>query len=233
MFHNLADFYQSDEWRKLIQAIRIDRVNDDGQIICAYCGKPIVKTYDCIGHHKTELTEENIFDYTISLNPENIDLVHHRCHNYIHDKFGRSTRQVYLVYGAPLSGKTTYIRENMSEGDLLIDIDNIWQCVSGCDRYIKPNRLRSVVFRLRDDLLDVVKYRFGKWSNAYVCGGFALSSERERIIKDLGAREIFIDTPQAECIARLEADSERDHDEWRKYIDEWFERFGAGCPPST
>ena len=233
MFHNLSDFYQSDEWRKLIRSIRIERINDEGQLICEYCGKPIVKSYDCIGHHKIELTEDNVNDYAVSLNPENIMLLHHRCHNYTHDKLGRSMRQVYLVYGAPLSGKSTYIRENMSEGDLLIDMDSIWQCVSGCERYIKPNRLRSVVFRIRDDLIDIVKYRYGKWSNAYVCGGYALSSERDRITKDLGARQIFIDTPREECIARLEADTERDHDEWIKYIDDWFDQFRRTSPPST
>ena len=227
MFNNCYEFYHSDKWRTLVQTIRIDRVDDAGQIICEYCGKPIVKSYDCIGHHKIELTEENVNDYSISLNPENIELVHHRCHNYIHDKFGHSMRQVYLVYGAPLSGKTTYVHDNMSEGDLIIDMDNIWQCVSGCDRYIKPNRLRSVVFRLRDDLLDMVKYRFGKWSNAYVLGGYPLSGERERLLKDLSAREIFIDTSKDECLARLAADEQRDHDEWIRYIDEWFERYSA------
>lgn len=233
MIHDLSDFYQSDEWRKLIRSIRIERTNDDGQLICEYCGRPIVKEYDCIGHHKTELTDENVNDYAISLNPENIMLVHHRCHNFIHHKLGHSMRQVYLVYGAPLSGKSTYIKENMSEGDLLIDMDSIWQCVSGCERYVKPNRLRSVVFRIRDDLIDMIKYRYGKWSNAYVCGGYPLSSERERIIKELGAREIFIDTSRDECIARLEADAERDHDEWRQYIDDWFDKFVRTSPPSA
>ena len=225
MFNNLFEFYRSDEWRSFREVIINERTKDDGFIYDEMTDKPILKKYDIVLHHKTELTEENVFDYNISLNPENIMVLSHRSHNYIHDKFGHSMRQVYLVYGAPLSGKTTYVHDNMSEGDLIIDMDNIWQCVSGCDRYIKPNRLRSVVFRLRDDLLDMVKYRFGKWSNAYVLGGYPLSGERERLLKDLSAREIFIDTSKDECLARLEADEQRDHEEWIRYIDEWFERF--------
>ena len=225
MFNNLFEFYRSDEWRSFREIIIDERTKDDGFIYDEMTDKPILKKYDIVLHHKTELTEENVFDYNISLNPENIMVLSHRSHNYIHDKFGHSMRQVYLVYGAPLSGKTTYVHDNMSEGDLIIDMDNIWQCVSGCDRYIKPNRLRSVVFRLRDDLLDMVKYRFGKWSNAYVLGGYPLSGERERLLNDLSAREIFIDTSKDECLARLQADEQRDHDEWTQYIDEWFERF--------
>ena len=225
MFNNTQEFYWSDEWRTLVRTLRIERVDDDGQLICEYCGKPIVKEYDCIGHHKEELTDENVNDFEISLNPQNIMLVHHRCHNHIHNKLGYSGRQVYLVYGAPLSGKTTYVNENKSDGDLIVDMDSIWQCVSGCDRYVKPNRLRSVVFRVRDDLLDMIKYRYGKWASAYVIGGYPLSSERERLLKDLGAREIFIEATRDECIERLAADPDRDVEEWMQFIDDWFEKF--------
>ena len=225
MFGSLYDFYHSKEWRSLIKNLRIERTNDNGEVICEYCGKPILKAYDCIGHHKTELTEDNVNDYQISLNPENVGLVHHRCHNYMHDKLGHTCRQVFIVYGAPLSGKTTYVRDSMSDGDLIIDMDNIWQCVSGSDRYTKPGRLKAVVFRLRDELLDVVKYRFGKWNNAYIIGGYPLQSERERLMKELGAREVFIDTSKEECIEQLAADDKRDTEEWMKYIDDWFEKF--------
>lgn len=226
MIKDRFTFYRSDEWRKLLDNLKHERLNDDGQIECEYCGKPIVKAYDIIGHHKIELDDENVKDYNISLNPDNIALVHHKCHNFIHNKLGYAQREVFIVYGAPLSGKTTWVKDNMSEGDLVIDVDSIWQCISGQDRYIKPNRLKSVVFKVRDSLIDCVKYRLGKWNNAYIIGGYPLQSERERLIKELAAREVFIDASKDECIERLEAVQDgRDKEEWRKYIDEWFERF--------
>lgn len=224
----LSTFYRTKEWRKLLDVIKNDRVNEDGQIICEHCGKPIVKAYDIIGHHKKELTEENVNDAEVSLNPDNVALVHHRCHNYIHGKLGYSMRQVYLVYGSPLSGKTSWVNENASEGDLIIDMDSIWQCVSGCKRYVKPPRLKSIVFKVRDMLIESVKYRYGKWSNAYIIGGYPFAAERERLIKDVGAREIFIDVPKEECLRRLHADPDRNCEEYERYIEEWFERFGAG-----
>ena len=55
----LENFYQSREWRKLVNTLKLERVKD-GQLICEYCGMPIVKSYDCIGHHITELTDENV-----------------------------------------------------------------------------------------------------------------------------------------------------------------------------
>lgn len=187
-------------------------------------GKEIVNKYDLILHHIEPLTEENVNDYSISLNPKNIQIVSHKTHNIIHDKFGiHQQKQVFLVYGSPLSGKSSWVRDNALCGDLIVDIDNIWQCVSGLDRYEKPNKLKAVVFRLYDELYDTVKYRDGKWLNAYVIGGFPLSSERERVRRELHAREIFINTDKEICLKRLRED--RRSDNWEKYIEDWFEKF--------
>ena len=225
--YDLSSFYHGKEWRKLVETIRIERVNEDGQLICEYCGKPIVRKYDAIGHHKVELTEENVNDFEVSLNPDNVVMVHHACHNRIHDKLGYSRREVYLVYGPPRAGKTTWVRENMTEGDLVVDMDNVWECVSMCDRYVKPKRLNAVVFKVRDVLIDAVKYRLGRWHNAYVIGGYPLSSERERLCRELGAREVFIDATMEECIQRAEGMDKDSVEDWKKFIAEWFERYHA------
>lgn len=220
--YSLDTFYRCKPWRKLLDQIKIDRADEQGHVICEYCHKPIIKQYDIIGHHKEELTEDNVNNYTISLNPDNVALVHARCHNYIHNKLGYSRRQIYLVYGSPMAGKSTYVREAMCEGDLVIDMDSIWMAISGCDRYVKPNRLKPIAFKVRDTMLDAAKYRLGRWNNAYIIGGYPLASERERLCNELGAREIFIDTPKDECIDRLMADQSRDHDEWLVYINDWW-----------
>lgn len=215
---NLSNFYQDDKWILLRANVINERVNDEGFVICEYCNKPIVRMYDIIAHHKEELTEENVNDYNISLNPENIMLVHHKCHNFIHNKLGYNNRKVYLVYGPPLSGKTTWVKENANEGDLIVNIDSIWQCVSGCERYVKPQRLNAVVFKIRDTLLEAVRYRLGRWQNAYIIGGYPLVSERERLMRDVGAELIFIECSIDECMKRCEG-------EQSKYIETWFARY--------
>ena len=228
---SLYNFYRSDNWEKLLVVLKNDpaRQDKEGNIICAHCGRPIVKAYDCIGHHIIELTEENHTDANISLNPDNIALVHHKCHNIIHNKLSYAQRQVYIVYGSPLSGKSSFVAEAMNEGDLIIDMDSIWQCVSGCERYVKPNRLKSVVFAVRDNLLESVKYRRGKWLNAYIIGGYPYQAERDRLIDQLGAREVFIDTDRDTCLNRLLAcEDNRNKDEWTKYIEDWWLQYNGG-----
>lgn len=233
MSSSLSDFYTGKRWRALLTTIKNERVNEDGLVICEYCGKPIVREYDIIGHHKIHLTEDNVDDAEIALNPLNIQLVHHRCHNYIHEKLGYSKREVFLVYGAPCSGKTTWVNNNRQDGDLVIDIDALWRAVSGCPLYVKPNKLKSVVFRLRDDLLDAVKYRYGKWNNAYVIGGYPLQAERERLVKELGAREVYVESTLEECLKRAYDSPDRNGEEYAGFIRKWFENFKQVCEESA
>lgn len=223
-YKGLTDFYQSDEWRQFREIVIAERLNPEGFTIDERTGKPIVRAYDIILHHKIELTEENVHDVNIALNPDNIMIVSHKSHNYIHNKLGHKARQVFLVWGAPLSGKTSYVKDVMNEGDLIIDIDSIWESVSGCPRYVKPPKLTQNVFAIRDLEMDMIKYKLGGWSSAYIVGGYPLVSERERLIKMYGAREVFVDTSREECLRRLEKDEARDKDKWRQYIEDWFER---------
>lgn len=223
--YQLSTFYQSKTWVKLTKIIRQERINDNGEIICDYCKKPITKAYDCICHHKIALTDENINDVEISLNPNNISLVHHRCHNLIHEKFKRPHENIYLVYGAPLSGKSTFVNNNAVKGDLILDMDNIWECISGQERYIKPYQLKQYTFKIRDCILEGIRYRLGTWTNAYIIGGYPFKTERDRLIKELNAKEIFINCTKEECLQRLKADKQRNFDEWEQYINKWFDEY--------
>ena len=223
MRYTLENFYQSREWEKCRKLVIAERITEDGYTMCEYCGKPIIRSYDIIGHHKVELTEDNVNDAEISINPDNIMLLHLTCHNKIHEKFGKKQRKVYIVYGSPLSGKTSYVNEIREPGDLIVDIDNIWQCVSGEARYKKDGRLKAVVFKIRDALLESVKYRQGKWLNAYIIGGYPYKGERERLQKELNAEVIYIESTQEECLQRLKED-ERPK-EWKQFVNDWWESF--------
>lgn len=218
----LENFYRSDEWFNITQQIKLNRLNEDGQLICWHCGKPIVRNYDCICHHTIFLTEDNVNNVEISLNPELIQLVHHACHNKIHNKLGYSKREVFIVYGSPLCGKHEYVDRIREPGDLIVNIDDIWQCVSGCNRYEKPGRLNAVVFGIRDYLIDSIRVRRGKWNNAYIIGGYPLISERERLCKELGARLIYVESSKEECIQKAKDINLPDYE---KYIDDWWKRY--------
>ena len=226
----LQTFYKSKQWEAFRRLIINERMDPDGFVRCAECGQPIVKPYDLIVHHKTELTDLNVNDYSISLNPDNVVCVHFKCHNKIHKRFGYGTggykapgKKVYIVYGAPCAGKTSWVNDVASADDVIVDMDSIYQMISINDRYVKPDTLRAVAFMIRDQLYDVVKYRNGKWNNAYVIVGGALRGERERLMKRVNADEcIFIEAGRDECIKRARAGRPK---EFINYINDWFDMY--------
>lgn len=227
--YTLKTFYRSKEWENLIAILKLERVNiQDGILYCEHCGKPLIHKYDIIGHHKIELTETNVNDVNISLNPENIMLIHFRCHNEIHQRFGYEQQKVYIVHGSPLAGKTTFVRENSSKDDLILDMDNIYNMINfNNNKYVKSNRLKTNVFIIRDCILDMIKCRTGKWRNAWIIGGYPLPMERKRLMDATGAELIHINTSKEECLQRLYNDPERQQviTEWEGYINEYFNKF--------
>lgn len=224
MFGSLSQFYNSTEWRGLRQSLIIERTSADGFLYDEISGEKIINSYDIVAHHVIELTLANVNDFNISLNPENIKLVSHKTHNKIHSRFGyASGRKVYYIYGAPCSGKTSFVNSIKGNSDIVLDMDNIWQCITGGGRYEKPNALKTNAFILRDCITDMIKTRTGKWERAFVIEGGARKSDRERKIALLGAEPIFIDTDKQTCLQRLASDEKRaDKQLWAEYIEQWF-----------
>lgn len=228
MWYSLDSFYTSKEWSDFRNVTINQRLSDNGETICEHCGNPIYNKYDIILHHIKELSLDNVNNYNISLNPDNIKIVHHKCHNDIHKRFGTYTRHIYLIYGSPLSGKTSYVNSIATKDDLVLDIDKLREAVTGAKLYERSNRVNDNVFALRNLLLEQIKYRTGRWINAFVIGTYPYIGERERVARELGAEIIFIDSTKSECLERLEACSDgRDKIAWKKYIEDWF-RLTAG-----
>lgn len=227
MYKSLSQFYTSKEWRSFRQMLINERTNrSDGMLYDEHSGEPLLKSYDIVLHHKVPLTMQNVNDFDVSLNPENIMIVSHKSHNEIHKRFGYiAQRKVYYVYGAPCSGKSTFVNSIKSNSDIVFDIDNIWQALTSGKRYEKPDALKTNVFAVRDLVLDMISRKAGKWEKAFVIEGGAYKGERERKIKLLNAEPIFIEADKETCLKRLANDKERtakQKEQWKKFIDEWF-----------
>ena len=228
-------FYKSRKWEKFREVIINERTNKDGLVICELCGEPIVKKYDLILDHIQELDDDNVNDFAISLNPSNVRCVHFKCHNERHKRFGFGNvtpveKKVYIVYGAPCAGKTTWVKDNANENDLVIDLDSIFQMISINEKYIKPDSLKSVAFEVLDKLYDIVKYRVGRWHNAFIITGVPLLGDRERLMQRLNADDcIYVDAKRSECLMRAEAVRGK---EWVEYVNNWFDSYQPTTPPA-
>lgn len=217
----LQRFYGSKAWRDLRNMLVISR---NGH--CDRCGKDFsTEKYQLIAHHKEHLTDENLKDPQIALNPDNIEILCAQCHAFYHDDRGyiRPPRQVFLVYGSPCAGKSTYVRENANIGDLIVDLDLIYKAISPAPLYQHTEQIKRVAFGVRDYLYDQIRIRNGSWNTAWIIAGMPRKDERERLAARLGASLILVESTKEECYKKLlSANDGRDLDAWRDYIDKWF-----------
>lgn len=127
---------------------------------------------------------------------------------------------VYLIYGSPCSGKSTYISEHLKDGDLVCDVDLIYQAISNHDAHDADLHVHEVALKLKSVLLDIIRDRDGDWSDAYVVSiantKVKVKDDMERIKAD---KAIFIDTPYEVCMER--AKERPFYFQW--LIQEWFE----------
>ena len=213
------ELYQSKAWHDLRQVLILQR-----GLRCEECGKLVPLPSMLIGDHVQELTPENVHDPAVALNPDNVRLICADCHNKKHQRFGYNSHTVYLVYGPPCSGKTSLVNQMRQRGDIIIDMDVLYQAISGCSLYDKPDNIKAAVFRARDTLLDVVKTRYGQWLDAYVIGGYPHKAQREALARKLGARLVYCEATKEECLARA-AERGVHKGDWKRYIEKWFEDF--------
>ena len=212
----LQSFYRSKEWVNFRKVFIAERLARDGEIIDEVTNKPIIKPYDIILHHKIHLTESNVNDYNISLNPDNIMIVSFATHNKIHEK-GFQCKKVYIVYGAPCSGKSYYVDSIATDNDLIIDIDRIYNALNNS----RSDKLLNTVMNTYRYLLDIVKTRNGLWNNAYIIRGLPNAMERKRLSDMLDAELIFIDTDKKTCLER----SKEKSSDYYKFVEDWFSKF--------
>ena len=225
IFNTAHELYTSKEFRTLRQNLILTRADDYGVLICEYCGKPILRDCETIAHHVKEVTTANLNDPEITLNPENLQLVHLRCHNEIHGRFGAVCKKVYFVHGAPLSGKSTFVYSQKARGDLVVDIDLIYRALTGGALYDKPNEIVQNVFGVYNELLQQLKTRAGKWQTAYFISAEPRKAKRDRIAKEINAEFIYIPATREQCLTRLETDNTRAgvRELWAQYINNYFE----------
>lgn len=218
-----SNLYNSQAWKKLRSSIIASRGSR-----CEMCGRLMLDDSQLIAHHVIELTPDNVLDPRIAMNPDNIKIICKGCHDVVHHRYkarGTYDRKVYIVYGAPCSGKSTYVSKVAERGDLIVDMDMLYYAVSGLKMYDKPNSLKQNVFGLRDLLIDNIRTRYGKWNNAFVIGGYPHKIDRDELKRRLNANVIYIEADKEVCIERAMQTRGAFGKEWAGYVEHWFEEY--------
>lgn len=217
------EFYRSSEWTKFRKVFLAERLSRDGELICEHCNKVIIHPYEAILHHKIELDDINVFDANIALNPDNIMLVCPKSHNQIHERWQGGNyapiKKVYVVWGSPCAGKSKYVMDSAGKGDLIIDIDRLYQAMStGEDR----TGIKSNVLSVYRTLVDMVRTRNGRWRTAWIVRTLPLNIDRESLLREIGGAEmIHIDTDHDTCLLEAKARG----GQWVEWVEQYWSRY--------
>lgn len=124
--------------------------------------------------------------------------------------------KVYLVCGAPASGKSTYVDQHKKDGDLIVDLDLLRQALGAPHK--TSQLFTELLLAIRETIYKEIVAEHINCENIWVISGLADSDERQRTAHRLNAEIVFINTPYEECLRRAENDSTRKDKVTQKYI---------------
>lgn len=188
-------FYKSKEWRTLRKQI-LER--DLG--LCQRCGMP-AELVDHIIPSKD--------DWDDRLNPDNLQSLCRECHRIKtkrewmkHHKGSERYMEVNMVCGLPASGKTTYVKQHMTEHDLIYDYDELMQALTGLPSRSRNHDVHDYIMLFLDQMLRKLKAE-QTFNNVWIIR--TLPDERiDGLLANYHhVNHILIDTDPKVCLQRL------------------------------
>jgi len=131
---------------------------------------------------------------------------------------------VKVIWGAPGSGKTTYVGENKGKNDLIYDYDHLMCALAGLNLYDMNEHLGDYLIGFRDEVISRLM-KDEQLDNAWLIISLPSQLMRETLAW-LEPEYVFLDVSKEDCIERLMNDDRRsDKDQATQAVEEWFERF--------
>ena len=130
-----------------------------------------------------------------------------------------------VIYGAPCSGKSTYVRNNIGKKDIVYDYDAIARAITFTDKHLLSKRahVHNFVVGFRFSMINRLLKESEKGIEvAWIIKG-NIDKKFKELLSPLDPEYIKMDVTKEECYKRLEADNDRpDKKEWKEKIDLWF-----------
>lgn len=135
----------------------------------------------------------------------------------------------FLVCGPPGAGKTTHVRKNKRYGDLVVDVDTIYEAISQLPPYEKPEHLLRLAFDVYYQLIEKIETgRLPKEvANTWVIAGGAKLQKRHQLQRRLRAEVIVIEASLNDCLRHILNDNRRRDklDLWRPLVEKWWKNY--------
>lgn len=135
-------------------------------------------------------------------------------------------KKISVVWGAPCSGKSTYVREAIGDKDIVYDYDRILSAITYKESHnANKHPAHEYVLGFRLSILNRLKGQ-DELEHAYIITRYPTEALKKQL-ESLDPEYVEIKADKQTCYDRLEQDDSRpDKEEWRGIIDEWFRSYG-------
>ncbi len=138
-----------------------------------------------------------------------------------------------LVCGPIGSGKSTYVREHMDVGDIVVDLDEIFKAFTFLPMYEKPVELLQlmleikgfVVMKFTRDLLEGNEPERELW----IIECAPTKKQRRKYESLLNAKVVMLDVAAEECKGRISRQGRDNLYEQNCLIDDWWAKYRSGA----
>jgi uncharacterized protein len=128
---------------------------------------------------------------------------------------------LYIVTGAPCSGKTTYVQEHKQDTDVVIDLDFLAQALGSKDLYEHPRAIKATALSARKQAIKTcIENNFNAW-----VVDTKPSKESIETYKQAKAEFIALDIDEETCLQRCE--QENRPQQTREAIEQYFHSKGG------
>lgn len=124
-----------------------------------------------------------------------------------------------VVWGAPCSGKSSYVAENAKSGDIVHDFDRLYSAVSGLPLYERNEAISPYVWDLSEEVYQGIEKH--SELNAWVINSVVDKSKAEDLAKRFDAELVVLEISREEAHQRCNEDGRPA--EWHDVIDDWFD----------
>lgn len=144
-------------------------------------------------------------------------------------RLGR-THHITVVCGPPCSGKTTYVREHAEPGDLIVDMDALYQALSPTTTgHDQPQQVRPYVFAARDAVTNLLLAGSTPVRAAWIITS-APTADARATWQQLGARVVLTTAPTHVLEHRIRTQRPTG---WLDHLDRWLSSHTTGAVDET
>lgn len=133
---------------------------------------------------------------------------------------------IYVIWGPPASGKSTYVAENRSENSVTFDFDKVMQALSGLKPHHKNRNLIGLVVDIRQMVIDALGEL--EVDDAWIITTW-VDEDFQAKFGDVEVEYVLMRTDKETCLQRVYNDPDRAEvaEEMKEVIEEWFDKHGA------